>query len=77
MKPRPKVGDHVGFQYRDKKVGEVIAVAITGVHFLIKYPVGKCKYAHKLIGINAIIEILPKAEPILLTLFKAQMEANE
>jgi len=59
VKERPKVGDRVKFQYRGKKTGVVIAVAVTGVHFLIRYSSSRYKHMHKLIGINAIIRILP------------------
>jgi len=62
MKPRPKVGDRVEFRYRGLKIGTVIAVAVTGVHFLIRYLLGRCRYTHRLIGINRIIRILPEAE---------------
>ncbi len=59
MKERPKVGDRVEFRYRGLKIGEVVAVAVTGIHFLIRYSVGGYKYVHRLIGINRIIKILP------------------
>lgn len=62
MKPRPKVGDRVEFRYSGKKIGTVVAVAVTGIHFLIRYLVGRYKYTHRLIGINRIIKILPEAE---------------
>lgn len=62
MKPRPKVGDRVEFRYRGLKIGEIIAVAVTGVHFLIKYPSSKYKYTRRLIGINKIIRILPEVD---------------
>lgn len=65
MKPRPKVGDHVKFQYRGERTGTVLAVAMTGVHFLIEWSSGRYKTIRRLIGINRIIEILPKIEPSL------------
>jgi len=62
MKPRPKVGDRVKFQYRGEKIGKVVAVAVTGVHFLTRFSSSKYKYTHRLVGINAIIEILPEID---------------
>lgn len=62
MKTRPKIGDRVEFRYRGLKIGEVIAVAVTGIHFLIRYSSKKYKYVHRLIGINRIIRILPEVE---------------
>jgi len=62
MKPRPKVGDRVEFRHYGLKTGEVIAVAETGVHFLVKYPAGRYKYKRRLVGISFIIRILPEAE---------------
>ncbi|MCK4703199.1 hypothetical protein KAT55_07570 [Candidatus Bathyarchaeota archaeon] len=59
MKERPKVGDRVEFRYRGVKIGTVAALAETGVHFLIKMPIGyRCR--QRQIGIDAIIQILPE-----------------
>lgn len=40
MKRRPKVGDRVEFTYRrrSKKRGKVIAIAETGVHYMVETP---------------------------------------
>ncbi|GAH68890.1 unnamed protein product, partial [marine sediment metagenome] len=54
------------FRFRGEKTGTVLAVAMTGVHFLIEWSIGRYKTIHRLIGINSIIEILPGVEPILL-----------
>lgn len=62
VKPRPKIGDRVEFRYRGLKIGTVIAVAVTGVHFLIKFLLNKYKYTHRLIGIDRIIRILPEID---------------
>ena len=61
MKERPKVGDRVKFQFRGEKIGTVLAVAMTGVHFLIEWSSGRYKTIRRLIGITRIIEILPGA----------------
>ena len=59
MKERPKVGDLVEFRYRGVRKGEVVAVAVTGAHFLIKTPAGST-YRQRQVGINNIIQILPE-----------------
>ena len=59
MKKKPKVGDRVEFRYRGVHRGKVVAVAVTGAHFLIKMPIGS-KYKQRQIGINDIIQILPE-----------------
>lgn len=65
MKPRPKVGDRVKFRYRGERTGTVLAVAETGVYFLIEWSIGRHKTMRRLIGVTRIIEILPGVEPIL------------
>ena len=62
MKPRPKVGDRVKFRYRGERTGTVLAIAMTGVHFLIEWSSGKYKTIRRLIGINKIIRILPEID---------------
>ena len=57
-KVRPKVGDRVEFKFgRGALIGEIIAVAETGTHYLIKMP--RPKYARKRIRRSRIIRILP------------------
>lgn len=77
MKERPKIGDRVKFRYRGLKTGKVIAVAVTGVHFLIEMSGYRYKHMRRLIGINAIIEILPEVEPILPPSYEVQTEAEK
>jgi len=68
MKERPKVGDRVEFRSRGVRIGTVIAVAKTGVHFRIETPfttvrkpwdIG-CKQRQLRISLGAIIRILPR-----------------
>ena len=63
MKERPKNGDHVEFFYhRLPRIGTVIAVAETGVHFVIKTTKTKLmKVRHLRIPLSKIIRILPSA----------------
>jgi len=61
MKERPKVGDCVEFRHRGVHRGEIVAVAVTGVHFSIKTVV-EGKYRYRRIGLDAIIRILPGPE---------------
>lgn len=58
-KERPKTGDRVEFRcYRMTRIGIVIAVAETGVHFLIEAPI-RSKMKRRHIGLDSIIRILP------------------
>jgi len=60
MKERPRIGDHVEFRCRKGvRIGRVIAVAVTGIHFRIEMPIGY-KYRHRMIGLDSIIRILPE-----------------
>jgi len=72
MKMRPKVGDRVEFKCRGVRIGKVVAVAETGVHFLIEAPfispiarkpfeVG-VNNMNLRIAINKIIRILPNED---------------
>ncbi len=63
MKERPKTGDRVEFLYRRlSRVGTIIAVAETGVHFVIKASKTKSlKVRHLRIPLSKIIRILPSA----------------
>ena len=63
MKERPKTGDRVEFFYRRlPRMGTVIAVAETGVHFVIKISKTKfIKSKHLRIPLSKIIRILPSA----------------
>ncbi len=59
MKERPKVGDHVEFKsHRYSQIGKIIAVAVTGMHFLVESPIGH-KHRNRKIGLTGIIRILP------------------
>lgn len=63
MKEKPKVGDIVEFKsHRTSRIGKIIAVAVTGMHFLIEAPIGH-KYKNRRIGMGGIIRILPKDDP--------------
>lgn len=64
MKPRPRIGDRVKFQFHGERTGTVIAVAEIGVYFLIEWPIGRHKTMRRLIGITRITEILPEAEGV-------------
>ena len=60
MKERPKVGDHVEFRsHGSSRIGKVVAVAVTGMHFVIETPIGY-KHRNRKIGMEAIIRILPR-----------------
>jgi len=72
MKMRPKIGDRVEFHCRGVRIGTVVAVAETGVHFLIETPftspiarkpfeVGVDNLNLR-IAINKIIRILPNED---------------
>ena len=60
MKDRPKAGDLVEFRsQRSSRIGKVVAVAVTGMHFVIETPIGY-KHRNRKIGLDAIIRILPE-----------------
>ncbi len=59
MKERPKVGDRIEYESNGVRIGTVIAVAETGVHFTITTPNG-FKHKFRKIGLSAIIRILPR-----------------
>jgi len=63
MKERPKAGDRVEFFYhRLPRTGTVIAVAETGVHFVIKTSKTKRMLSKNLpVPLSKIIRILPSA----------------
>jgi len=63
MKKRPKVGDHVEFRSnRISRIGKVVAVAVTGMHFVIESPIGH-KYRNRKVGMGSIIRILTPGSP--------------
>ncbi len=61
MKERPKVGDRIEYESNGVRIGTVIAVAETGVHFTITTPNG-FKHKFRKIGLSAIIRILPEED---------------
>ena len=73
MKERPKVGDRVEFNCRGVRIGTVVAIAETGVHFLVETPFTSPIARRPLdigsnqknlrISIDNIIRILPKVDP--------------
>lgn len=60
MKQRPKIGDWVEFRSYGKHIGEVTAIATTGVHFQIKIPTGR--YKMRRVGLSSIVRILSEEE---------------
>ena len=71
MKERPKVGDRVEFWSGGVRIGTVVAVAETGVHFRIEVPFTSkmrrrpydSEFKYLRISINAITRILPEVTP--------------
>ena len=63
MKIRPQAGDRVEFRSnRVSRIGKIIAVAVTGMHFVVETPIGH-KHRNRKIGLDSIIRILPRVEP--------------
>lgn len=63
MKERPKIGDFIEFKNRGLiRTGTVVAVAETGVHFLVEMSLTSTitRKSLRRIGLSAIIQILTK-----------------